>query len=140
MHAYCENALLPITQILSTEIIKCSYQYLGGKMGELPDQKKRTVEAAIVRKGGERICVMGSDPCNASRTPNSISFFRNYVILCRITTAITSILRVSPNNAFSQYACITSHYTDPLTPLPHDRLRHRPFFRSGNSPIFPPRC
>ena len=36
-----------------------SYQHLGRKMGELPDPKKRTV--AIVRKWGERICVMGSD-------------------------------------------------------------------------------
>ena len=60
---YPSTPLLQVLLSLSTEIIKCSYQYLGGKMGELPDQKKRTVEAAIVRKWGERICVMGSDAC-----------------------------------------------------------------------------
>ena len=32
-------------------------------MGELPDHKKWTVAAAIVRKWGERIWVMGSDMC-----------------------------------------------------------------------------
>ena len=48
---------------LSTDIIEDSYQHLGGKMGELPDLKKPTVPAAIVRKWGERICVMGSDAC-----------------------------------------------------------------------------
>ena len=40
-----------------------------------------------------------------------------------------SICRVSQNNAFSRYACITSHYTDRLTPLPHDRRWHRPFLQ-----------
>ena len=40
-----------------------------------------------------------------------------------------SILRVSSNNAFSRYACITSHYTDPLTPLLHDCRCHRPFLQ-----------
>ena len=42
-----------------------------------------------------------------------------------------SILRVSPNNAFSQYSRITSRYPDTLTPLPHNRLRHRPFLQIG---------
>ena len=40
-----------------------------------------------------------------------------------------SIFRVSQNNAFPLCACITSHYTDPLTPLPHDRRCHRPFLQ-----------
>ena len=48
---------------LSTDIIKESYQQIGGKMGEFPDPKKRTVAAKIVRKWGERICVMRSDAC-----------------------------------------------------------------------------
>ena len=59
-----EDLSTPLRQFLlslSTDIIKDSYQHLGGKMGELPDLKKRTVEEAIVRKWGERISVMGSD-------------------------------------------------------------------------------
>ena len=40
-----------------------------------------------------------------------------------------SIRRVSQNNAFSRYTCITSHYIDHLTPLPHDCCRHRPFLQ-----------
>ena len=55
------NPLLQVLLSLSTGIIKDSYQNLGGKMGELPDLKKRTVAEAIVRKWGERISVMGSD-------------------------------------------------------------------------------
>ena len=55
--------LLQVLLSLSTDIIKDSYQHLGGKMGQLPDQKKLTVAAAIVRKWGERIWVMGSDVC-----------------------------------------------------------------------------
>ena len=61
-----EDIFTPLLQVLlslSTDIIKDSYHNLGGKMGELPDLKKRTVAAAIVRKWGERICVMGSDTC-----------------------------------------------------------------------------
>ena len=46
---------------LATDIIKDSYQHIGGKMGELPDLKKRTVAAAIVRKWGDSIWVMGRD-------------------------------------------------------------------------------
>ena len=47
-------------------------------MGELPDLKKRTVVAAIVRKWGERICVMGSDTRVSKKprgacTPSSLS-------------------------------------------------------------------
>ena len=53
--------LLQVLLYLSTDITKDSYQHLGGKMGELPDLKKRTVAEAIVRKRGERICVMRSD-------------------------------------------------------------------------------
>ena len=53
--------LLQVLLYLSTDIIKDSYQHLGGKMGELPDLKKRIVEEEIVRKWGDRICVMGSD-------------------------------------------------------------------------------
>ena len=59
-----EDPSTPLLQVLlslSTDIIKESYQHLGGKMGELPDLKKRTVSEAIVQKWGERICVMGSD-------------------------------------------------------------------------------
>ena len=55
--------LLQVILSLSTGIIKDAYQNLGGKMGEFPDMKKRTVASAIVRKWGERICVMGSDAC-----------------------------------------------------------------------------
>ena len=55
--------LLQVLLSLSTDIIKDSYQHLGGKMGELPDLKKWTVAAAIVQKWGERICVMGSSAC-----------------------------------------------------------------------------
>ena len=47
--------LLRLLLYLSTDITKDSYQHLGGKMGELPDLKKRTVVAWIVRKWGERI-------------------------------------------------------------------------------------
>ena len=47
--------LLQATLSLSTDIVKDSYQNLGGKMGDLPDLKKRTVAAAIVRKLGDRI-------------------------------------------------------------------------------------
>ena len=43
--------LLQVLFSLSTDIIKDSYQHLGGKMGELPDQKKRTVAAAIEERG-----------------------------------------------------------------------------------------
>ena len=59
-----EDPSTPLLQVLlslSTDIIKDSYQNLGGKMSELPDLEKRTVAEAIVRKGGERICVMRSD-------------------------------------------------------------------------------
>ena len=55
--------LLHVLLSLSTGIINDSYQHLGRKMGELTDLKKRTVTSAIVRKWGERICVMGSDAC-----------------------------------------------------------------------------
>ena len=61
-----EDNSTPLLQVLislSTDIIKYSYQHIGGKMGELLDLKKRTVAAAIVRKWGDRICVMGSDAC-----------------------------------------------------------------------------
>ena len=47
--------LLQVLLYLSTDIIKNYYQHIGRKMGELPDLKKRTVAAAIVRKWGERI-------------------------------------------------------------------------------------
>ena len=57
------NPFLQVLLSLSTDIIKDSYQNLGGKMGELPDLKKQTVAEAIVRKWGERICVMGSYAC-----------------------------------------------------------------------------
>ena len=62
-YEYNSTPLLQVLLSLSTDIIKDSYQHLGGKMGELPDLKKRTVEAEIVRKLGERICVMGIDAC-----------------------------------------------------------------------------
>ena len=61
-----EDLSTPLLQVLlslSTDIIKDSYQHLGGKMGELNDQKKQTVATAIMRKRGERIWVMGSDAC-----------------------------------------------------------------------------
>ena len=53
--------LLQVLLSLSTDIIKDSYQHLGGKMGEFPDLEKRTVAEAIMRKWGERISVMESD-------------------------------------------------------------------------------
>ena len=59
-----EDPSTPLLQVLlslSTDIIKDSYQHLGGKMGDFPDLKKWTVAEAIVRKWGERISVMGSD-------------------------------------------------------------------------------
>ena len=59
-----EDPSTPLLQVLlslSTDIIKDSYQHLGGNIGELPDLKKRTVAEVIVRKWGERICVMGSE-------------------------------------------------------------------------------
>ena len=55
--------LLQVLLSLLTDIIKEYYQHLGGKMGELPNLKKRTVAAAIVRKWSERIWVIGSDAC-----------------------------------------------------------------------------
>ena len=55
--------LLQVLLSLPTDIIKNSYQHLGGKMGELPDLKKRTVAATIMRKWGDRIWVMGRDTC-----------------------------------------------------------------------------
>ena len=57
------TTLLQVFLSVSTGVIKDSYQHLGGKIGELPDLKKRTVAAAIVRRWGERICVMVSDAC-----------------------------------------------------------------------------
>ena len=73
MHFHNMHASLPITQILTpllqvllsltTDIIKDLYQNIGRKMGEFLDLKKQTVAEAIVRKWGERICVMGSDAC-----------------------------------------------------------------------------
>ena len=59
-----EDPSTPLLQVLlslSTDIIKDSYQNLGGNMGELPDLKKRMVAEVIVRKWDERICVMGID-------------------------------------------------------------------------------
>ena len=55
--------LLQVILSLSNDIIKDFYQHIGGKMGELPDLKEWAVAEAIVRKWGERICVMGSDAC-----------------------------------------------------------------------------
>ena len=55
--------LLQVLLPLSTGIIKDSYQHFGGKIGDLPDLKKHTVAAAIVRKWGERIWVMVRDAC-----------------------------------------------------------------------------
>ena len=66
MMAYEDNStpLLQVLLSLSTDIINDYYQHLDGKMGELPDLKKQTVVAAIVRKWGERTpYVMGSDAC-----------------------------------------------------------------------------
>ena len=40
-----------------------------------------------------------------------------------------SILQVSQDNSFSRYACITSHFTDPINPLPHNLRRNRPFLQ-----------
>ena len=63
---FSEDPFTPLLQFvlsLSTYIIQYSYQHIGGKMGELPDQNKRTVVATIIRKWGERIWVMGSDVC-----------------------------------------------------------------------------
>ena len=53
--------LLQVLLYLSTDIIKESYHNIGGKMGELPDMKKRMVAAVIVRKWGERIWLMVSE-------------------------------------------------------------------------------
>ena len=58
-----EDPSTPLLQVLlslSTDIINDSYQHLGGKMGELPDLKKRTVAEAIMQKWGERICMLRS--------------------------------------------------------------------------------
>ena len=55
--------LLRFLLSLSTNIVKDSYHNLGGKMGGLPDKKKRAVAAEIMRKWGEKIWVMGSDAC-----------------------------------------------------------------------------
>ena len=53
--------LLQVLIYLSTNIIKYSYNILGGNMGQLSDQNKRTIAAAIVRKWGERIWLMVGD-------------------------------------------------------------------------------
>ena len=53
--------LLQFLLYLSTDIIKDSYQHLGGNIDELPDLNKRTVAATIKRKWGERIWLIGSD-------------------------------------------------------------------------------
>ena len=61
-----EDPSTPLLQVLlslSTCIVKDSYKHLGWNMGQLPDQKKRTVAAAIVQKWGERIWIMGGDVC-----------------------------------------------------------------------------
>ena len=42
------NSILQVPLSLSTKIVKYSYQHLGGKMGELPDQNKLVAPAAIV--------------------------------------------------------------------------------------------
>ena len=64
---YCEDPSTPLLLIvlisLVTDIIKDSCQNLGGKMGELPDLKKRTVEAVILRKWVKIIWVMVMDAC-----------------------------------------------------------------------------
>ena len=51
--------LLQILLSLSNNIITDYYRHLGRNMGDLPGLKKRKVAAAIVRKWGERIWVMG---------------------------------------------------------------------------------
>ena len=51
--------LLQVLLSLSTDITKDSYKHIGGNMGELPYLKNRTAAAAIVRKWGKRIWVMG---------------------------------------------------------------------------------
>ena len=61
-----EDNSTPLLQVLislSTDIAKDSYQHLGGKMGEFPNLNKRRMTAVIVRKWGDRICVMQSDAC-----------------------------------------------------------------------------
>ena len=61
---FSEDNSTPLLQVLlslSTDIIKDSYHHISGKMGELPYLKKWMVATAIVRKWGEKICVMGSD-------------------------------------------------------------------------------
>ena len=53
-----EDPSTPLLQVLlsfSTDIIKDSYQHLGGNMGELPYQNKCTVAASIMCKWGESI-------------------------------------------------------------------------------------
>ena len=60
---YPSTPLLQVLLCLSTNIIKDSYQHLGGNMGNLPNQKKQAVAEAIMREWGERIWVMGSDTC-----------------------------------------------------------------------------
>ena len=55
--------LLQVLLSISTGIIKEFYQNLRGNMGDLPDLKKRTVAAAIVRKWVENIWVMKRDAC-----------------------------------------------------------------------------
>ena len=55
--------LLQLLLSLSTDIIKDYYKHLVGKMGELPDLKKRKMAAVIVWKWGERIWVMRRDTC-----------------------------------------------------------------------------
>ena len=47
--------LLQFLLSFSTDSSKDSYQNLGGKMGEFPNLKKRTVVMAIVQKWGEKI-------------------------------------------------------------------------------------
>ena len=53
--------LLQVLLSISTEIIKDSYQHIGGKMGAFPDLRKQTVAVGIMWKWGERIPVMGRD-------------------------------------------------------------------------------
>ena len=53
--------LVQVLLSLSTNIIKGFYQLLGVNMGKFHYLKKRTLAAAIVRKWGERIWVMGND-------------------------------------------------------------------------------
>ena len=47
--------LLQLFLYLSTDIIKESYQNLGGNMGDLPDTKNCTTAAMIMWKWGESI-------------------------------------------------------------------------------------